>query len=104
MAAKNVKNSKKKRIKRNPKLTIAIMVLLVVFIVELFIWVWCRDQSRQIDSDIYAQTQKAKQLSAAQDKLKIELASLKSPLRIAKIAREQLGLITPTPGQTIIIP
>ncbi len=39
-----------------------------------------------------------------QDNLKIELARLKSPQRIAKIAREQLGLVTPTPKQTIVIP
>jgi cell division protein FtsL len=39
-----------------------------------------------------------------QDNLKIELARLKSPRRIARIARERLGLITPTPEQTILIP
>jgi cell division protein FtsL len=39
-----------------------------------------------------------------QDNLKIELARLKSPQRIAKIAREQLGLVRPTPQQTIVLP
>jgi cell division protein FtsL len=41
---------------------------------------------------------------AMQDNLKIELRRLKSPRRISKIAREQLGLITPTPQQTIVLP
>jgi cell division protein FtsL len=39
-----------------------------------------------------------------QDNLKIELARLKSPQRIAKIAKSRLGLVTPTPKQTILLP
>lgn len=102
--AKNLKNSQKKRIQRNPKLTLAYLVLMAVFIAELLFSAWCREQSRKIESDIINQTQKAEQLSAMQDNLKIELARLKSPRRIARIARERLGLITPTPEQTILIP
>jgi cell division protein FtsL len=102
--AKNVKGRKKKRIKRNPKLFIAYLLLLGIFIAELFFIAWCGIQSRKIESEIIALTQKAAQLSDSQDKLKIELARLKSPRRIAKIARERLGLITPTPNQTIVIP
>jgi cell division protein FtsL len=45
-----------------------------------------------------------RKLATMQDNLKIELRRLKSPRRIAKIAREQLGLVTPTPQQTIILP
>jgi cell division protein FtsL len=95
---------KKKRIKRNPKLTMAYLFLMIVFIAELLFSAWCREQSRKIDSDIIKQTQEAERLSARQDELKIELAHLKSPRRIAKIARDQLGLITPTPEQTIVLP
>ncbi len=98
------KNIKKKHLKRNPKLTMACLFLMFVFIAELLFSAWCREQSRKIDSDIIKQTQKAERLSAMQDNLKIELARLKSPRRIAKIARDQLGLITPTPKQTIVIP
>ena len=101
---KNVKNNGKKRIKRNPMLTMTYLFLMVVFIAELFFFVWCRQQSRKIDSDILKQTQKAERLLDMQAKLKIELARLKSPRRIARIARDQLGLITPTPEQTRIIP
>ena len=96
--------SKKQRIKRNPKLIMAYLALMVVFIAELLFSTWCREQSRKIDSDIIKQTRKAERLSARQDKLKIELARLKSPRRIAKLARERLGLITPTPNQTIVLP
>jgi cell division protein FtsL len=43
-------------------------------------------------------------LLALQGSLRVELASLKSPERIEKIAKKQLGLVTPTPEQMIIIP
>ena len=102
--AKNVKSPKKKRAKRNPKLLMAYLLLLVAFIGELLFIAWCRIQSRHIETVIIAQTEETARLSDEQDKLKIELAYLKSPRRIAKIAREQLGLITPTPDQTIVIP
>jgi cell division protein FtsL len=39
-----------------------------------------------------------------QDNLKIELARLKAPRRISKIAKEQLGLVAPTSKQLIILP
>ncbi|CAB1081540.1 hypothetical protein D1AOALGA4SA_9190 [Olavius algarvensis Delta 1 endosymbiont] len=104
MAAKNTKRSKKKRIKRSPALTAVYLLLMAVFIGELFFSAWCREQSRIIETDIIRQAQIAERLSDLQDKLKIELAVLKSPKRITKIARDRLGLITPTPEQTLVIP
>ena len=77
---------------------------MILFIAELLFSAWCREQSRKIESDIINQTHKSKRLAAMQDNLKIELARLKSPGRIAKIARERLGLITPKPNQMIILP
>ncbi|CAB1064655.1 hypothetical protein D1BOALGB6SA_9451 [Olavius sp. associated proteobacterium Delta 1] len=85
-------------------LTMAWLVLMAVFIGELLFSAWCREQSRIIDSDIIKQTQITERLSGMQDKLKIELAVLKSPKRITRIARDRLGLITPTPQQTMVIP
>jgi cell division protein FtsL len=104
MASKKTKNSKKKHIKHSPILITAYLVLMAVFIGELLFSAWCREQNRIINSDIIKQTQIAKRLLDMQDKLKIELAVLKSPRRIAKIARDRLGLITPTPDQTMVIP
>ena len=102
--SKSVKISNKKRRQRNPKMIVPCLVLMAAFIVELLFYTWCRVQSTQIKYAIAEQTAAVHQLSAMQDNLKIELARLKSPQRIAKIAREQLGLISPGARQTIVMP
>jgi cell division protein FtsL len=78
--------------------------LMLVFIAELLFYTWCRVQSVRIKYEITEQTSRIRQMSTMQDNLKIEFARLKSPSRIAKIANTQLGLITPTSKQTILIP
>lgn len=95
---------KKNRKQRNPKVTMAFLCLMLVFIAELLFYTWCRVQSVHIKYEIAALTSGIWQLSAMQDNLKIEFARLKSPSRIAKIAKTQLGLITPTSKQTILMP
>ena len=94
----------KKRKQRNPKVIIACLLLMFAFIAELLFYTWCRVQYVRVKYEITEQTNRIRKLSAMQDNLKIELARLKSPQRIAKIARTQLGLVTPTPKQTILIP
>ena len=95
---------KKKRRPPNPKMLALWLVLMGVFIGELLFYTWCRVQSVQVKYEISKATQKQHRLVALQDNLKIELANLKSPQRIATIAREQLGLVTPTSKQMIPIP
>jgi len=95
---------KRNRKQRNPKVTIACLVLMFAFMAELLFYTWCRVQYVRAKYEIQEQTTRMRTLAAMQDNLKIELARLKSPQRIAKIAREQLGLVTPTPKQTIVIP
>ncbi len=95
---------KKNRKARNPKVTIACLLLMFAFIAELLFYAWCRVQYVHVKYEIQEQTTRIRKLAAMQDNLKIELARLKSPQRIAKIARTRLGLVTPTPQQTIVIP
>ena len=80
------------------------LILMGFFIGELLFYTWCRVQCVQVKYEISKATQKQRRLVALQDNLKIELANLKSPQRIAAIAREQLDLITPTSKQMIPIP
>ena len=95
---------KKKRKQRNLKVIITCLVLMFAFMTELLFYTWCRVQFVRVKYEIAEQTKRIRKLSTMQDNLKIELARLKSPQRITKIARTQLGLVTPTPKQTIVIP
>ena len=95
---------KKTRKQRNPKITAIFFGLMFIFIAELFFYTWCRVQSVRIKYEITRQTARIGQLSAMQDNLEIEIARLKSPSRIAKIAKTQLGLVRPTSKQMFLMP
>ena len=80
------------------------IVLLVVLITEMLLYTWSRVQCMRLGYGISVAIEKQRELQMLQNNLKIELAHLKSPGRITKIARERLGLRPPKPEQTIIIP
>jgi cell division protein FtsL len=95
---------RKKKKTRDPKILALSLVIMGLFIAELLFYTWCRVQCVQARYEISELKAEQEHLLAHQDSLKIELARLKSPKRIAKIARQQLGLIAPTSKQLIIIP
>jgi cell division protein FtsL len=95
---------RKKRKKRNPKVLAACLIFMGLFIAELLFYTWCRVQSIQVLYEISELTDNQERLVMMQDNLKIELARLKSPQRIAKIAKQELGLILPTNKQLILVP
>ena len=97
-----MKRRKKKT--RNPKMLAVSLVIMGLFLAELLFYTWCRVQSIRIRYEISELKVKQQQLVTHQDTLKIELARLKSPKRIAKIAKQQLGLVAPTSKQLVIIP
>lgn len=80
------------------------MLVLLVFIAEMMLYAWSRVQCVRLGYGISAAIDQQKELQLLQKNFKIELARLKSPERIARIARERLNLRMPTPEQTIIIP
>jgi len=91
--------------KIRPQQPIAVwIVLLVVFISEMLLYTWSRVQCMRLGYGISAAIEKQRELLMLQHNLKIELAHLKSPERITKIAKERLGLRPPKPEQTITIP
>ena len=96
------KNSRNKR--TGLKLAAIWSIIAIIFITELFLYTWCRVQCVKTGYEISKETDKRLKLSSLQNNLKVEIAHLKSPQRIAKIATMQLGLIIPTPEKMIIIP
>ena len=79
------------------------MIILSLFISELLIYTWARVQCVNVGYEINAETKKNIDLKAVKKNLQIELARLKSPERISRIAKEQLNLATPTPDQVIVV-
>jgi len=80
------------------------IILLFIFIVLLLFYTWCRIQCVQTGYEISKAVKINKKRMARNNNLKIEHAYLKSPERIAKKAKEKLGLIMPTAKQIIILP
>lgn len=78
--------------------------VLSLFIVELLFYTYCRVQCVQTGIAIGQENQKNQELKRLQNNLEIELARLKAPERISHIARNQLALDLPEPGQVIVVP
>ena len=92
------------KIIHEPDIMVILFIFMTIFLGELLFFTWCRVQTIGTGYEISKETQRHQDLISFQNNLKIELARLKSPERIAKIAKNQLGLVTPTPEQMMIIP
>jgi cell division protein FtsL len=90
--------------RRNAKMMVVWIVLLCVIIAELLGYAWVRMQCVGVGYEISALTKEQQRLNELQANLKLELARLKSPQRITKIAQEKLGLTMPTPKQMMVMP
>jgi cell division protein FtsL len=83
--------------------TSTLILLVVVIMIELFFYTWCHVQSIHMGYEITSQLKQEKKLKALQEKLRLELAQLRTPERIIKIASNQLGLVLPDPDQVIVV-
>jgi len=79
-----------------------IIVSALVFFSLLF--VWSRIEVVQVGYEISHANKVYQNLSKENQRLTVEVASLKSPSRIEEIAKNRLDLMHPTPEQIIIIP
>ncbi len=80
------------------------LLLMTILLGELLFYTWCRIQCVKVGYEIVERQEARGRLITRQNKLNIELASLKSPERITEIARKKLGLVTPTSEQVITLP
>lgn len=94
----------RRRKKRNLKQIGLWGLLMAIFIAELLLYTWCRVQCTQLGYEITRATELQQQRLRLQNSLKIEMARLKSPARIASYARQRLGLKMPSPEQTVVLP
>ena len=90
--------------RRKTKMLAVWLSLLCVFIVELLVYTWARVQCVRVGYEISRLNKEQLRLNELQANLKVELARLKAPQRIIKIAQEKLGLSLPTPKKTMVMP
>jgi cell division protein FtsL len=92
---------KPKGIKLN--LLVPLILLLVFLIGGSLFYVWSRIQVIQLGYDISNALKEEKALIEANKKFRLEIATLKSYVRIEKFATEELRMGKPKPGQVIVI-
>jgi cell division protein FtsL len=80
------------------------VVIMGIFILQLLGYTWCRVQCFRVGYEISREAERHRELLAMQNSLRIELARLQSPERIARIARRELELKTPRPDQMVVLP
>ncbi|MGD8893925.1 MAG: cell division protein FtsL [Desulfobacterales bacterium] len=97
-------NRKAKKNTRKPNEMLLLIIFMAIFLMELLFFTWCRVQTIGAGYEISREAKRQQDLITLKNNLKVELARLKSPERIAKIAKNQLGLIAPTPEQMMVIP
>jgi len=66
-------------------------------------YVWSRIQVIQLGYEISNALKEEKAISLTQQKLKLEIATLKSYARIERLATEELKMSKPKPDQVIVI-
>lgn len=79
-----------------------IFVTLVLMAVAL-IYVWSHIRMTELDYMVAAEMSIKEKLVEEQTKLKVEIATLKSPQRLEAIAKEKLQMTYPTRDQVIIL-
>jgi cell division protein FtsL len=80
------------------------VTVLSLFIAELLFYTWCRVQCVNTGYAITRESRQQEELKSLQNNLKIELARLKAPENIARMAREKLDMGMPDAHQIIVVP
>jgi cell division protein FtsL len=81
---------------------IALGAVLVAGISLLLVWV--RLQTVRSGYELSAARHLEHRLEQEQRELELEIATLTSPRRLERVARERLGMGPPTPGQIVSVP
>jgi cell division protein FtsL len=74
-----------------------------VLMAVALIYVWCHIHMTELEYQIARELNSLEQLTEERAKLKVELATMKSPQRIETIAREKLQMTYPERKQVILL-
>ena len=102
MARQPEANGRYRRSRR--RTTLIWTAVLSLFVGELLFYTWCRVECVQTGYAIGRESRKQKELYLLENNLKLELARLKAPENISRIARGKFALAMPEPRQIIVVP
>jgi cell division protein FtsL len=80
------------------------LVLLVAVVVSALYLVHMQFESRQLFVELDKASAEARRLATEQDRLQVEKRAQATPLRVEKLARDQLKMRTTTPAITQYVP
>lgn len=87
---------------QKPRLIPLMLFVALVFGISLF-FVWSRIQVFQFEYAISSLESELREGEQVNRKLRLEVASLRNPSRIERLARNELGLRLPDPSQIISV-
>ncbi len=87
---------------RNRRVRFFSVVMIIIMVLAL-VYVWTRIQVVQLGYDVSSLTSEVKKLSQEKSILQSEVARLKSPARLDKIARTKLGMRQPFGDEIIFV-
>jgi cell division protein FtsL len=77
--------------------------VLTLVVAELLFYTWCQVQCVRTGYQIARESRRQQELTSYQNNLNVELARLKAPVNISRMAREQLSLAMPEPQQIVVV-
>ena len=101
MANSKSKNSRFNITRRQVMIT---LLMLICFMGTGIGYVWSNFERTQIGYSLSQLQRKEMRLKETNQKLKLELATLKSPQNLQRLAIQKLGLSPPKPEQIILLP
>lgn len=89
--------------KEGDGLVSAVLFTIIILISAVLFYTWSRVQFVKIGYEIFNANSEMRRLDQENKELILEIATLKSPKRIERIAREELKLLPPKGEQIIIL-
>jgi cell division protein FtsL len=86
------------------RLALSIVLAALTVVAASLVLVWVRLQAVHTGYQLSAARHLAHRLEQEQRELELEIATLTSPRRLERVARERLGMGPPAPGQIVSVP
>jgi len=80
-----------------------LMISMILFTVVSVFHVWSRFRLIELNLEISSSSRQLKEAEQEQKRLKLEIASLRTPSRIEAIAKSELAMALPSQQQVIIV-